>query len=162
MLSTWLMTMETDRMPVGFTLYLEDYHPSVLLHCWLGHLTFKIVSEMTYNVSSWTLNPRIQYHTECLLWCFCWQAWYFDRDDVALKGFHKFFKKSSEEEREHAEKMMKYQNSRGGRLVLQPIDVCWSLSCMYSFSNYYKFCKVHNVCRWRLTESHRYMGGARC
>jgi len=61
------MTMETDRMPVGFTLYLEDYHPSVLLHCWLGHLTFKIVSEMTYNVSSWTLNPRIQYHTECLL-----------------------------------------------------------------------------------------------
>ena len=51
------------------------------------------------------------------------QAWYFDRDDVALKGFCKFFKKSSEEEREHAEKMMKYQNSRGGRLVFQPIDV---------------------------------------
>jgi len=25
-----------------------DYHPSVLLHCWLGHLTCKIVSEMTY------------------------------------------------------------------------------------------------------------------
>ena len=51
------------------------------------------------------------------------QAWYFDRDDVALKGFHKFFKKSSDEEREHAEKMMKYQNLRGGRVVLQPIDV---------------------------------------
>jgi len=42
---------------------LEDYHPSVLLHCWLGHLTCKIVSEMTYNVSSGTLNPTIQYHT---------------------------------------------------------------------------------------------------
>ena len=39
---------------------LEDYHPSVLLHCWLGHLTCKIVSEMTCNVSSGTLNP---YHT---------------------------------------------------------------------------------------------------
>jgi len=51
------------------------------------------------------------------------QAWYFDRDDVALKGFHKFFKKMSSEEREHAEKMMKYQNSRGGRVVFQPIDV---------------------------------------
>jgi len=38
---------------------LEDYHPSVLLHCWLGHLTCKIVSEMTYNVSSGTLNPTI-------------------------------------------------------------------------------------------------------
>ena len=35
---------------------------SVLLHCWLGHLTCKIVSEMTYNASSWTLNPTIPYH----------------------------------------------------------------------------------------------------
>jgi len=45
-------------------------------------------------------------------------AWYLDRDDVALPGFHKFFKHSSGEEREHAEKLMKYQNSRGGRIVL--------------------------------------------
>ena len=41
---------------------LEDYHPSVLLHCWLGHLTCNIVSEMTYNVSSGTLDPTIPYH----------------------------------------------------------------------------------------------------
>ena len=41
---------------------LEDYHPLVLLHCWLGHLTCKIVSEMTYNVSSGTLNPTVPYH----------------------------------------------------------------------------------------------------
>ncbi|MBA0651157.1 hypothetical protein Goklo_018520, partial [Gossypium klotzschianum] len=34
---------------------------------------------------------------------------YFDRDNVALKGFAKFFKESSEEEREHAEKLMEYQ-----------------------------------------------------
>merc|ERR1739846_206524 len=46
---------------------------------------------------------------------------YFDRDDVALPGFAKFFKKSSEEEREHAEKLMAYQNKRGGRIVLQDI-----------------------------------------
>ncbi len=51
------------------------------------------------------------------------QAWYFDRDDVALNGFHKFFKKQSEEEREHADKFMKYQNMRGGRVVLQNIQV---------------------------------------
>ena len=57
------------------------------------------------------------------------QAWYFDRDDVALKGFQKFFKKSSEEEHEHAEKMMKYQNLRGGHIVLQPIDVCYNIDC---------------------------------
>jgi len=47
---------------------------------------------------------------------------YFDRDDVALPGFHKFFKKSSDEEREHAEKLMKYQNKRGGRVVFQDIQ----------------------------------------
>ena len=57
------------------------------------------------------------------------QAYYFDRDDVALKGFSKFFKDSAEEEREHAEKFMKYQNMRGGRVVLQSIQVlfCQSL-----------------------------------
>jgi len=49
-------------------------------------------------------------------------AWHFDRDDVALPGFHKFFKKSSEEEREHAEKFMKYQNKRGGRIVLKAVE----------------------------------------
>uniref|UniRef100_A0A0E0MIP4 Ferritin n=1 Tax=Oryza punctata TaxID=4537 RepID=A0A0E0MIP4_ORYPU len=46
---------------------------------------------------------------------------YFDRDNVALKGFAKFFKESSDEEREHAEKLMKYQNMRGGRVRLQSI-----------------------------------------
>ncbi|GAB1608361.1 soma ferritin-like [Argonauta hians] len=48
-------------------------------------------------------------------------AYYFDRDDVGLPGFHKYFKKSSDEERTHAEKFMTYQNKRGGRILLQPI-----------------------------------------
>ncbi|RAL51313.1 hypothetical protein DM860_010815 [Cuscuta australis] len=34
---------------------------------------------------------------------------YFDRDNVALKGLAKFFKESSDEERDHAEKLMEYQ-----------------------------------------------------
>ncbi|KAJ4753883.1 Ferritin [Rhynchospora pubera] len=46
---------------------------------------------------------------------------YFDRDNIALRGFAKFFKESSEEEREHAEKLMEYQNKRGGRVKLQSI-----------------------------------------
>ncbi|XAR55790.1 Ferroxidase [Bertholletia excelsa] len=46
---------------------------------------------------------------------------YFDRDNVALKGLAKFFQESSEEEREHAEKLMKYQNKRGGRVKLHPL-----------------------------------------
>jgi hypothetical protein len=33
----------------------------------------------------------------------------------------RYFKASSEEEREHAEKLMKYQNKRGGRVKLQSI-----------------------------------------
>ncbi|KAG6629035.1 hypothetical protein CIPAW_14G055400 [Carya illinoinensis] len=44
---------------------------------------------------------------------------YFDRDNVALKGFAKFFKDSSIEERQHAEKLMEYQNKRGGKVKLQ-------------------------------------------
>nr|QJI07924.1 ferritin [Perna viridis] len=54
-------------------------------------------------------------------YCYQSMAFYFDRDDVALPGFSKFFKSSSDEEREHAEKLMKYQNKRGGRIVLQDI-----------------------------------------
>ncbi|MED6218212.1 Dysferlin [Stylosanthes scabra] len=46
---------------------------------------------------------------------------YFDRDNVALRGLAKYFRESSEEEREHAEKLMKYQNVRGGRVVLHSI-----------------------------------------
>ncbi|KAJ8533104.1 hypothetical protein K7X08_015993 [Anisodus acutangulus] len=46
---------------------------------------------------------------------------YFDRDYIALKGLAKFFKESSEEEREHAEKLMHYQNIRGGRVKLHSI-----------------------------------------
>ncbi|KAL2583143.1 hypothetical protein AAZV13_14G052400 [Glycine max] len=43
------------------------------------------------------------------------------KDNVALRGLAKFFKESSEEEREHAEKLMEYQNKRGGKVKLQSI-----------------------------------------
>ncbi|MBS2599868.1 ferritin, partial [Salmonella enterica subsp. enterica serovar Typhimurium] len=33
----------------------------------------------------------------------------------------KFFKESSEEERDHAEKLMEYQNKRGGRVTLESL-----------------------------------------
>ena len=46
---------------------------------------------------------------------------YFDRDDVAYPGLAAFFKKSSDEEREHGEKLIKYQNKRGGKVVFQDI-----------------------------------------
>ena len=48
-------------------------------------------------------------------------AHHFDRADVALKGHHEFFEKMSNEEREHANKFMEYQNKRGGTIVLLDI-----------------------------------------
>lgn len=49
------------------------------------------------------------------------QAYYFDRDDVALPGMHWYFKHASDEEREHAMKLLKYLNKRGGRIILEDI-----------------------------------------
>lgn len=48
---------------------------------------------------------------------------YFDKDTVALPGFAKYFAEQSEEEREHAQEFMQYQNKRGGSVELQPIAV---------------------------------------
>jgi len=77
---------------------------------------------------------RQNYHTDCeagvnkqinmhLFASYAYQsmAFYFDRDDVALPGFHCYFKKASDHEREYADEMMKYQNERGGRIVLQNV-----------------------------------------
>ncbi|XP_044062329.1 ferritin, heavy polypeptide 1a isoform X3 [Siniperca chuatsi] len=40
---------------------------------------------------------------------------------MALHNFAKFFRHQSHEEREHAEKLMKLQNQRGGRIFLQDV-----------------------------------------
>jgi len=57
-------------------------------------------------------------------------AHHFERPDVALKGHFKFFKKMAEEEREHAQKFMAYQNMRGGTIVLldvqKPVQQSWN------------------------------------
>jgi len=44
---------------------LTNYYPSVFWRCWLGHLTCKIISDVTYNVFGGTLNllsPEILAH----------------------------------------------------------------------------------------------------
>lgn len=46
---------------------------------------------------------------------------YFDRDDVALPNFSKFFLERSRKERDQAESLLEYQNTRGGRIILQTI-----------------------------------------
>jgi len=47
---------------------------------------------------------------------------YFDRDDIALPKFSSFFLEQSVKERDQAEKLLEYQNMRGGRILLQTIS----------------------------------------
>ncbi|XP_072348447.1 ferritin, lower subunit-like [Scyliorhinus torazame] len=49
-------------------------------------------------------------------------SFYFERDDVALENFAKFFYKLSEVERKHAEELIHYQKDRGGRVQLESIE----------------------------------------
>ncbi|GAB5586460.1 hypothetical protein Unana1_01360 [Umbelopsis nana] len=41
---------------------------------------------------------------------------------VALPGLEKYFRESAEEEREHAQALIDYQNMRGGRVVLRALQ----------------------------------------
>ena len=50
------------------------------------------------------------------------QGYFFHREDQALHGFSKFFRKNSDEEREHAQKLMDYQNHRGGTILLKDVE----------------------------------------
>merc|ERR1712078_477444 len=43
---------------------------------------------------------------------------FFDRDNVGLPGFANYFKEEALAEGNHAEKLIEYQNLRGGRVVL--------------------------------------------
>jgi len=85
---------------------------------------------------------------------------FFDRDNVGLPGFAEYFKHESEEEREHAEKLIEYQNKRGGRVVLgalmSPItefdheqkgEALYSMELALSLEklNYEKLVDVHKV-----------------
>nr|XP_051682967.1 ferritin heavy chain-like [Oryctolagus cuniculus] len=49
-------------------------------------------------------------------------AFYFNRDDVALKGFTRYFLQRSQIERERAEKLLKLQNQRGGRIAIRDVQ----------------------------------------
>ncbi|XP_041597673.1 ferritin heavy chain-like [Vulpes lagopus] len=48
-------------------------------------------------------------------------AFYFDRHDVALRNFARFFQRQAREETQHAEMLMELQNQRGGRIRLRDI-----------------------------------------
>jgi len=70
---------------MGLALDLEDYHPSVLLHCWLDHLNCKIVSKMTYIVSRGTLNPTVPY-TDSQRFCSITSRGIRELSNIGLRG----------------------------------------------------------------------------
>jgi len=48
---------------------------------------------------------------------------YFNREDQAMPGFSKFFRKASDEERDHSMMLIEYQNMRGGKVVFKEISM---------------------------------------
>lgn len=48
---------------------------------------------------------------------------YFDRPDVALKQAASFFEKAQQEEIGHAKAFINYQNTRGGKVALQRVEI---------------------------------------
>ena len=66
------------------------------------------------------------------------QAAYFDRGDVAFKGFVKFFKELSDEENEQIQKWINYLNERKGNAVFCNVSRP-DQKKMVSFSGYKSF-----------------------
>ncbi|XP_055779305.1 ferritin, lower subunit-like isoform X1 [Salvelinus fontinalis] len=80
---------------------------------------FWVASWDPIHCPGWWAKQRIRFGT--LVFLVVMLGMYFDRDDVALRSFSSFFQERSVKEREQAEKLLEYQNMRGGRVLLQPI-----------------------------------------
>lgn len=78
-----------------------------------------------------TSQIRQNYHTECeqglneqikqeLYASYVYQemGYHFERDDVSLASISKYFKELSDNKREQASQLMKYQTKRGGKTIL--------------------------------------------
>ncbi|XP_036624680.1 ferritin light chain-like [Trichosurus vulpecula] len=76
-------------------------------------------------------------------------GFYFDRDDVALPRVSRLFSELAKDKREGAERLMRLQNPRGGRVLLQTVQKPdqdeWgrSLDAMLAALNIEKDLKLH-------------------
>lgn len=96
-------------------------------------LTFVQKAKMNSNLKEDSL-ARVFFHKDCeaaineqinheytMSYVYHAAASYFNRDNVSLPGFRDFFKDASLEERTHAQQLMDYQATRGGRVKLATI-----------------------------------------
>ena len=100
--------------------YLSMVRPKAcsLQRQWHCHAHFHLTTRFRFSLQSHASLFKVY-----TIVFFFLQSYYFDRDDIALNNFAKFFRHQSHEEREHAEKLMKLQNERGGRIFLQDVRV---------------------------------------
>lgn len=97
----------------------------ILLHSTsiLSSVIASAIIRQNYNVECEAL---INQHVNAELqvgYTYMGMGFFFNQDDQALHGFSKFFRKRSDEKREHAQKFMEYQNNRGGVNVLQDVKL---------------------------------------
>merc|ERR1712018_270457 len=125
---------ELDVICIGTSVHVRTNSSTRHLNTFSSAYFFHFVKLLNQSYRMAMSQCRQNYHQDCeaginkqinleLYASYVYQSmyFYFDRDDIALPGFAKFFNDSSKEEREHAEILMKFQNQRGGRIVLQDI-----------------------------------------
>ncbi|XP_063490649.1 ferritin heavy polypeptide-like 17, partial [Symphalangus syndactylus] len=64
------------------------------------------------------INVNLEVHAS---YVYLSMAFYFNRDDVALESFSRYFLRQWHEKREHAQELLRLQNLRGGRIYLRDI-----------------------------------------
>ncbi|XP_045394495.1 ferritin heavy chain-like [Lemur catta] len=122
--------------PLPFTSHLTWILPSVALGSRLCSLTIVLFTAHAPPTMATAVPSQVRhnYHPDCeaainshislelrASYAHLSVAFYFDRDDVALKHFSRYFLRRSHQQREHAEKLMGLQNRRGGRICLGDI-----------------------------------------
>ncbi|KAI9323560.1 ferritin-like superfamily [Dichotomocladium elegans] len=72
-------------------------------------------------VSEEALNQQINTELQASQVYLSMSAWA-QHTSVALPGLEKYFRESAEEEREHAQKLIDYVNTRGGKVILRALQ----------------------------------------
>merc|ERR1711962_1297218 len=100
---------------------LGQIHNTVITHLQILHISIMSAIKQNFHLETeaW-INKQINMELYAS-YVYPSMSAYFARTDIALHGFAKRFKEASYEEREHAEKLIEYQTTRGGKVVFREI-----------------------------------------